>query len=301
MKTLLKNLALFLLILGLGLAGCAAPATQPPPSPTPVLAPADTPQGKVVLEMVERLNGGDLEGSLAYFSEDAMGYVIGLPPTGMEVYAGKEQLRALWQDSVDNHFQWEVKITSVDDTEVYVSAKTWHDFTRQLGVAPLEWHDAYEIKDGKIIAYSTTITSESLARLRPALAAVMPPEPTPAPSTNTPVSEMTVTIAGDTCTTDSPLTLQSGEVKVNLNIKDQNKPSYALTIFNLAEGKDLLDLMAATVGMQPSWADALLFKEVDSGTNATYTFTVEKGPVYLVCWAKPLEIPIGNAGPFEVK
>lgn len=300
MKTLLKNLALFLLILGLGLAGCATPATQPPPAPTPVPV-ADNPLGQVVLEMVERLNAGDLEGSLAYFSEDAVGYVIGLPPTGMEVYAGKEQLRALWQDSVDNHFQWEVKITSIDDTVVSMSTKTWHDFTRQLDVAPLAWSDAYEIKDGKIIAYSTTITSESLARLRPALAEVMPPEPTPAPSTNVPVSEMTVTIAGGTCTTDNPLTLQAGEIKVNLNIKDQNKPTYALTIFNLDDGKDLLDLMAATVGMQPSWADALLFKEVDPGTNATYTFTVKKGPVYLICWAKPLEIPIGNAGPFEVK
>jgi hypothetical protein len=301
MKTLLKDLAMFLLILVLGLAGCAAPATQPPPTPTPVLAPADTPLAKLVLEMVERLNAGDLEGSLAYFSDDAMSYVIGLPPTGMEVYAGKEQLRALWQDSVDNHFQWEVKITSVDDSVVSVSTKTWHDFTRQLGVAPLAWSDAYEIRDGKIIAYSTTITSESLAKLKPALAEVMPPEPTSAPSTNVPVSEMTVTIAGGTCTTENPLTLQAGEVKVNLDIKDQNKPSYALTIFNLDAGKDILDLMAATVGMQPSWADMLLFKEVDPGTSETYTFTVEKGPVYLVCWAKPLEIPIGNAGPFEVK
>jgi hypothetical protein len=300
MKTLLKNLALFLLILAFGLAGCAAPATQPPPAPTPVPV-ADNPLAKVVLNMVERLNAGDLEGSLAFFSEDAVGYVLGLPPTGMEVYAGKEQLRALWQDSVDNHFQWEVAITRVDGNVVSVSAKTWHDFTRQLGVAPLAWSDAYEIKDGKISAYSTTITSESLARLKPALAKVMPPEPTSAPSTNIPVSEMTVTIAGDTCTTDSPLTLQSGEVKVNLNIKDQNKPSYALTIFNLAEGKDILDLMAASIGMQPSWANALLFKEVDPGTSATYTFTVKKGPVYLVCWAKPLEMPIGNAGPFEVK
>ena len=32
MKTLLKNLAVFLLILVLGITGCAAPATQPPPT-----------------------------------------------------------------------------------------------------------------------------------------------------------------------------------------------------------------------------------------------------------------------------
>lgn len=300
MKTLLKNLALLLSILGLGLTSCATPATQPPPPPTSVPV-ADNPPEKMVLEMVELLNAGDIEGSLAYFSEDVMSYIIGLPPTGMEVYAGKEQLRTLWQDSVDNHFQWEVAVPRVNRNVVSVSTKTWHDFTRQLGVAPLSWYDAYEIKDGKIIAYSTTITRESLASLKTALAEAMPPEPTSAPSTNLPASEMTVTIAGGTCTTDNPLTLRAGEVKVHLNIKDQNKPLYALTLFNLDEGKDLLDLMAATVGEPPSWADMLLFKEVEPGTNATYTFTVKKGPVYLVCWAKPLEIPIGNAGPLEVK
>jgi hypothetical protein len=36
MKTLLKDLAVILLILMLGITGCVAPATQPPPTQTPV-------------------------------------------------------------------------------------------------------------------------------------------------------------------------------------------------------------------------------------------------------------------------
>jgi ketosteroid isomerase-like protein len=246
------------------------------------------------------MNAGDIEGSLAYFADDAVAYIIGLPPTGMEVYAGKEQIRALWQDSVDNHFQWETEITSANGDIVMVRAKTWHDFTRQLEVAPLEYVDVYEVKDGKITTYGTTITAGALAEFMPAFEEVVPPED-PVPSTEEPVSEMTVTIAGGTCAIDHPAPFQAGEIKVTLNIKDQDKDLYALTLFNLEEGKDLLDLMASTAGIPPSWADILLMEELEPGKNATYTFTVEKGPVYLICWSKPPDLPIGNAGPIEVR
>jgi hypothetical protein len=46
---------------------------------------------KIALAMVERVNAGDAEGSLAYFADDVTGYIVGLPPTGMEVYRGKEE------------------------------------------------------------------------------------------------------------------------------------------------------------------------------------------------------------------
>ena len=297
MKTLFTPFTMILLIFVLSITGCASQVNQPPPTQTPLPEVAST----VVLKMVERMNAGDLEGSLTYFSDGAMVYIIGLPPTGMEVYAGKEQIRALWQDSIENHFQWEVEITEVNDSVVSVRAKTWHDFTRQIGVAPLEWIDVYEVKDGKIVTYATTITTESLAKLKPALAEVMPPEPTVAPSSDSPVSEMTVTIAGGACTTNDPMTLQAGEIKVTLNTKDQNNDLFALTMFNLDQGKDYPDLMASTVGMPPSWADILLLEELGPGKSETYIFTVEKEPVYLICWSKPPDLPIGNAGPFSVQ
>lgn len=194
-----------------------------------------------------------------------------------------------------------MNITSTDGNIVNVKAKTWHDFTRQLGVAPLEYSDVYEVKDGKITTYGTTITADALAEFKSAFAEFVPPEEPAAPSTEQPVSEMMVTIAGGTCTIDGPAPLQAGEIKVSLNIKDQNKDLYALTMFNLDADKDFLDLMAATVGTPPSWADMLLFDELKPGTNTTYTITVEKGPLYMICWSKPPDLPIGNAGPIEVK
>lgn len=307
MKPQFTRSAILLALIFFTATSCAAPPTLPaptqaPPTVTPVPEPKADPNSAVVLEMIERLNAGDLEGSLAFFSEDAMGYIVGLPPTGMEVYAGKEQMRALWQDSVDNHFQWEVEVTGVEGEEVYVQAKTWHDFTREIGVAPLEWIDVYEVKDGKIITYSTTITAEALARLKPALADIMPPEEEGAPLSNSPVSEMTVTIEAGTCTVENPITLQAGEIKATLNVLDQDNSLYALTIFYLNEDKDLLDLMASTAAVEPpSYADMLLYEELEPGQSKSYTFTIKKGPVYMICWSQPPALPIGNAGPIEVK
>ncbi|MEJ2600463.1 MAG: nuclear transport factor 2 family protein [Anaerolineales bacterium] len=293
------SLILFVILAG-SIVGCSGQAV--PPSLTPTNPPAPRPQtnSEIVQDMITRMNAGDIEGSLAYFADDAVAYIIGLPPTGMEVYAGKEQIRTLWQDSVDNHFQWETEITSANGDIVMVQAKTWHDFTRQLEVAPLDYIDVYEVKDGKITTYGTTITADALARFIPAFEKMVPPEDA-ALSNEQPVSEMTVTIAGGTCAIDHPAPLQAGEVKIKLNIKDQNKALYALALFSLEEGKNLLDLMASTVGMPPSWADILLMEELEPGKSATYTFTVEKGSVYMICWSKPPDLPIGNTGPIEVK
>jgi len=303
MKTLLSRIAVPLVILALGITGCSGQTVQPASVPTSPPATERTQQtaSEIIEAMVEHMNAGDVEASLAYFADDARAYIIGLPPTGMEVYAGKEQIRALWQDSVASHFQWEVNIPSTHGNIVNVEAKTWHDFTRQLGVAPLEYHDVYEVRDGKITTYGTTIKAEALARFIPAFEEVVPAEESASPSTEKPVSEMTVTIASGTCMIDNPAPLQVGEIKVTLNIKDQDKDLYALTMFNLDADKDILDLMASTVGMPPSWVDILLMEEQEPGTNNTYAINVEKGPVYVICWSKPPDLPIGNAGPIEVK
>jgi hypothetical protein len=292
MKSLFSPFAKILLVLVLGSAGCTSQSSQPP-SPEPI--------SDVVQKMVERMNAGDLDGSMAYFADDAMVYIVGLPPTGMEVYAGKEQIRTLWKDSIDNHFQWEIEITSVEGNVVSVKAKTWHDFTRQLEVAPLDYSDVYEIKDGKIITYGTTITTDALARFKPAFAKAVQLEEPATPSTEKPASEITVTFEKGTCTTN-PAVLQPGEVTVNVNMKDQDNEKYALTYFTLDQDKDILDLMASTImPTPPSWSDMFSIVELNPGENKSYNITVEKGPVYMICWSQPPDLPIGNAGPIEVK
>jgi hypothetical protein len=337
MKTRLNQLSVTLMILVLSIAGCTNPATQPPPTQTPVPEamatatqppPTQTPvpeamatatqppptevpvmqatptanlPSATVMGMVERMNAGDLEGALAYWADDAVVYFFGLPPTGTEIYRGKEQFRPVFEENVSSHLQWEVDISSVVGDEVNARAKTWHDFTRQLGVAPLEATEVYLIKDGKIVTYAWTLTEDSLARLKPALAEVMPPEPPAVPSSENPASEMKVTISEGTCTYDGPMTLQAGKIQVTMDVKDQDKTLYALTFFNLDPDKDFMDLIAATVRPSPpSWSDLLSIQELAPGKSQTYSFTVEEGPVYLVCWSQPPDLPIGAVGPFAV-
>jgi ketosteroid isomerase-like protein len=295
------------------MAGCAAlatqspaaqvPPTQPPATQAPPTDPSvsqGTPQSElntnVVLNMVERLNAGDVEGSLAYFSDDAIAYFMGFPPTGIEVYKGKERIRSLWQDSESNHFEWEVEVVSTYGDIVRVQSKTWHDFTRKLEVAPLEYRDIYQVIDGKIKTYGSWLTEESLARFKTAFKLAMPPEPTITPFFGRPGSELTVTSSGGTCTTDAPLALKAGDVKVTWNVKDQDKSKYALTLFTLDPNKDLLDLMVATYGLPPSWGDMVLYEELGPGESKTYPLSLEKGPLYLICWSKPPDLPIGNSG-----
>ena len=185
---------------------------------------------------------------------------------------------------------------------VNARSKTWHDFTRQLGVAPNEFIETYVVKDGKIALYSSVLTEESLAKFKPALAAVMPPEPTAVPSTDTPVSEINIIISNDTCNYDGTMVLKAGEIKVNMDATGEDKKAYGLTFFTLDPGKDIVDLMATTpLPSPPSWSNMLTLWEVGSGTSKTFTFVADDGPLYLVCWSKPPDLAVGIVGPFEVK
>ena len=136
MNTRSRTLILIISICALVLAGCSSAANPPPPTEKPVQVPTvvlETPNqvpfppptpatnSEIVLAMVEHLHAGDIDGSLAYYADDARVYLYGLPPTGFEVYQGKDQIRSLWKDSVANHFQWEVEVSKVNDDEVFLN------------------------------------------------------------------------------------------------------------------------------------------------------------------------------------
>ncbi len=306
MKTRKVVLVVVLSLLLQGVSACA-PGQAPPPSATPPASPVATPDAEttdpnasLVLNMVDRLNAGDVEGSMAYFADDAMAYIAGLPPTGIEVYQGAGQIRSLWEDSRDNHYTAEVKVSRIEANIIYAQTETWHDFTRQLGIAPLQWGEVYEVDGGKIVTYGSWLLPAELDRIRPVLAAAMSPDPDATPQAVMPVSNLEVVVQGGTCTTDSPLNLAAGEVGVDFEVIDTNNQAYALTMFTLDPDKDQLDLMAATAGVQPSWSSLLKMIELGPGQETTSTFTAEEGPVYVVCWSKYPDLAIGALGPFQV-
>lgn len=315
MKPLFFTFAVILLVTVLGLSGCSGRLIQPslaptqlPPAPEPTTEPPSSESpSTTVAEMVDRANAGDYAGAAELFADDALLYFVGMPPTGMEVYWGKEQFRTFMEECcTGQNFVWEVTPERVHGGAVYAEARTWMDFTRELGVAPNTFHEVFVVKDGKITLYHSTMTEEALVNFKPVLFEAIPElaafvQP-PADLSEPPVNEITVTITNSTCAYDGPMTLQAGELTVTVDVQDERFEKYAVTAFTLEEGKDLLDLMASTYNSGPSsWSDMVFFKELQPGENRTYEgVSVNEGLLYMVCWASPPDMPIGNAGPFVV-
>jgi hypothetical protein len=312
MKTrFLILLTAVVMLLVLGVTGCTTSTpqptpTQPPPSiPTPQPTTTLKPNAAIVLGTAERHNAGDMEGMMEYWSDDAMWSLFGYPPTGTEIYTGKEQVQELFEENIANHAQWEVEIDAVVGDVVYAHSKNWHDFTRQIGVAPLEHSLVYEIKDGKIVKLSAYLTEDSTIRLKTALAEAMPAEQETESEEEAPVeqpvSELTVTFSGGTCSYDGPLALQAGEIQVTVDVQDQDKNAYAVLFFRLDPGKDFMDLMAASLESDPpSWSKMKNFSEVMPGESETYSISVTEGLLYGMCLSKPPDLAIGGLGPFSV-
>ncbi len=277
------------------LSAYSSTAAQSPLSDSPLAVP--------VLGAAERLNAGDLESALDYWDDDGLFYVFGIPPTGVEIYSGKGEIRAVFEENIASHFREEVEILEIVGDAVTTKTTTWHDFTRQLGLAPMQATEVYVIQDGKIASLTWIISEESLAKLAPALADVFPPEPTPTQAAvpDTPVSAMRITFADGRCSYDGPMTIAADMLTATMDVEDENKARYGLTFHTLAPDKTLPDLVASQLlSIPPSWGPMIRFIEAGPGETRSSEFEVSEGPVYVMCWSKYPELVIGALGPFEV-
>jgi len=124
----------------------------------------------VLTAMADALNAGDVEATMALFTDDAIVKILFgnvLPP---ESYIGSEQVRFLMEDLVAMNFKIQIEILQVLGDIAVTRSKTWHDATIQLGIAPMEMVEIYPIEDGKIKGFVSILTNESLAKLQAALA-----------------------------------------------------------------------------------------------------------------------------------
>lgn len=293
------------------LAACSAPEPASPVAPPPTAAPTEsaalTP-ADVLANMTERFNAGDLDGGMVYWADDAVWYILGLPPTGTELLVGKDAIRAEFERELADHLVWNVAVSAVTGTEVRSRDTTWLDFTRQLGVAPIEATGQYVVEDGLVRSYAWTIDSAALVRLKAALAELAPAEegdsaesmPTEGGAT-APVSAVAVTIADGMCRLDQPVVLRQGPVTVTLNVRDSNRRAYTVVFLTLDDGYDAADLMASTAGnAPPSWAHARHWEEVPHSRSRSWTIEADGGPLFGVCLSKPPDHPIGLVGPLTV-
>jgi hypothetical protein len=127
-----------------------------------------TDPASVVITSVNTCSAGDVDASLATFADDAVVYI--LIPGAPETHTGQEEIRAWLEDLVAQHWEGEVEILGVEGDKVTSRLTSYMDPTRALGVAPLVGMEEYIVQDGKITAYTWTITDESLAKLQAAMA-----------------------------------------------------------------------------------------------------------------------------------
>ncbi len=132
-------------------------------------SPNATSPWQVLQDSLKKFAAGDVEGSLAYWTDDAVVKLIGVPPGEPDTYQGKEQVRAWLKGLSAIHFEIQEELIEVEGDTLTVRALSWSDQTRQLGVAPLEATEVYVVKNGKIVSLRWTITAESLAKLQAAL------------------------------------------------------------------------------------------------------------------------------------
>jgi hypothetical protein len=302
----MNKICLLCLLVALSLvgSGCSVQLIEAP-APVPSALPVTAPMA-VVEAAVTHMNAGELEEMLAYYDDDATVYFLGLPPTGTEVYRGKDAIRTIMADNVANHFSAKVDLVESSESVVTGTMTSWHDFTREIGVAPVTAYVIYEVENGKIVTEEWVVGEESLAQIKKAFLAMAPPEAAPETAAGTaavaPLTSLTITIADGACNYDGPMILQAGNLDVTVNVKDQAQSLYALTLFTLDPGKDMLDLMVSTVqGGPPSWANTIFLREVGPGESETRTLWLREGPVYAVCWSQPPALAIGGVGPFEVQ
>lgn len=308
MKRQSKQLVVIAVALLLVVAGCSpSPAalpptppptltlpTQPPPTPVP---PTAIPPSAPVMNAAEHLNAGDLDGSLAFWTDDATFQVVGLP-TGLETYTGKEQIRSVLKDNVDNHFKELVEVLKTEGDTVTTRTTSWHDFTRQLGVAPLAATEVYVVKNGKIASLTWTITPESLAKLQAALAKAQAESATAAPPVTLPAADMTITFAGETCTYDIPKQLHAGKITVNWIVEPKDHEEFGLAFLTLNNGKTVNDLKAWRGNNPPDWSQLFALRDALPDSRSTVVADVETGPFYLVCFHA--DTTVGVLGPIEV-
>lgn len=124
---------------------------------------------EVAAASTQAFNAGELEASVAFFAEDVVVKLDGVPPGERDAYKGKEEVRGWLHGLHEQHFEIREELIAADGDTLQVKALSWSDFTRQLGVAPLEATEEYVVKDGKITSLVWTLSPDSAAKLQAAL------------------------------------------------------------------------------------------------------------------------------------
>ncbi len=124
----------------------------------------------VLIAMADSLSAGDLDATMALFTDDAIIKILPIEASPPGTFIGAEQVRFFMGNLVAMNFKIQVEILQVLGDIAITRSKTWMDPTIQLGIAPMEMIETYHIKDGKIKGFVSILTDESVVKLKAALA-----------------------------------------------------------------------------------------------------------------------------------
>jgi ketosteroid isomerase-like protein len=106
-----------------------------------------------------------LDAALAWYADDAVVTLIGLPPDQPNTFRGKAQIRAWLEELAAHDFNLKLEACQVSDDTVTTLTRTWMDWSRKAGIAPIIATEVYVIHDGNIVSETWTISTESQARI----------------------------------------------------------------------------------------------------------------------------------------
>jgi hypothetical protein len=112
----------------------------------------------------EEVTVSAIDATVAHFADDAVYEIAGLP-TGTETYTGRDEIYAWMAGLLEGDFRLTVEILESDDTTVLTETRTWMNWSREAGIAPLVATEEYVVEDGKITRVTWTLTQESLEQL----------------------------------------------------------------------------------------------------------------------------------------
>jgi len=124
----------------------------------------------VLTAMADALNAGDVEATMALFTDDAIIKILygdARPPSS---HIGREQVRVFMEKLAAGNFKIQFEILQVLGDIAVTRTKTWIDSSIKLGIAPLDYIEIYPIQDGKVKGFVDIATDETVESLKAALA-----------------------------------------------------------------------------------------------------------------------------------
>jgi len=113
----------------------------------------------------EALTPASIDAALAWYADDAVVTLIGLSPDQPNTFRGKAQIRAWMEDLAAHDFNLKFEVREVSDDTVTTLTRTWMDWTRKAGIAPIIATEVFVIHDDKIVSETWTPSPESQAQI----------------------------------------------------------------------------------------------------------------------------------------